>query len=433
MIMEPTAIQQELPKKATETAFQTGMPPGTPEPRPSVPKHPAAVCLGYLADLRITVTLFALSMLLVFWGTLAQTDNGVWTVVRVYFRSIVAWVPMKVILFNSLDEPGMQIPFPGGTLLGFAMLINLLAAHAVRFKLSWNRGGIFLIHVGIIVMMLGEFITGLYAVEGNMIINIGSTQNTVIHPTQSEMAVMRTINDKKDEVISVPAHMLVRDADIENAELPFKIHVNDYMANSSISHMPGNKLADKGFGRSQIAKSVPEVSGVDPNQKHDAPSVYVKLSDLKGKALGTWLLSAHFDHPQFVTVDGKNYQLLLRFKQTTRPYSIRLNQFEHKVFPGTRTPKDFHSYITLIDPNDNLERTEEIYMNHPLYYQGETFYQSSWTTDVKGEPTGTVLQVVQNPGWLLPYISCAIVGFGLLIHFGLTLYRFANRERRTVR
>ena len=160
--------------------------------------------------------------------------------VRVYFRSVVAWVPMKVILFNTLDEPGPLLPFPGGTLLGFAMLINLLAAHAVRFKMTLNRVGIFLIHIGIIVMMLGEFITGLYAVEGSMIIYIGGKSSTVVHPTQSQLAVIRTIDEKNDEVVTVPASMLVRDATIENADLPFKIHVIEYMVNSELNHMPGN-------------------------------------------------------------------------------------------------------------------------------------------------------------------------------------------------
>jgi hypothetical protein len=71
----------------------------------------------------------------------------------------------------------------------------------------------------------------------------------------------------------------------------------------------------------------------------------------------------------------------------------------------------------------------EIYMNAPLYYRGETFYQSSWTTDPRtGKADGTILQAVRNPGWLLPYLSCAIVGLGMLVHFGLTLFRFVDRR-----
>jgi len=39
------------------------------------------------------------------------------------------------------------------------------------------------------------------------------------------------------------------------------------------------------------------------------------------------------------------------------------------------------------------------------------------------------LQVVTNPGWLLPYVSCAMVTLGLLIHFGM---RLAAPIRRNV-
>src|ERR1019366_10767223 len=110
---------------------------------------------------------------LVFWGTLAQVDNGVWTVVKQYFRSAYVLVPLKVVLFNAVRSSDVVVPFPGGWLIGGAMLVNLLAAHAIRFKLAWNRVGILLIHAGIIIMMLGELVTGHFAIEGNLVIPIG--------------------------------------------------------------------------------------------------------------------------------------------------------------------------------------------------------------------------------------------------------------------
>jgi len=64
-------------------------------------------------------------------------------------------------------------------------------------------------------------------------------------------------------------------------------------------------------------------------------------------------------------------------------------------------------------------------MNNPLRHAGETFYQASFSPDERG----TVLQVVRNPGWLLPYISCTMVTIGMLVHFGV---RFAGSVRRKV-
>jgi hypothetical protein len=65
-----------------------------------------------------------------------------------------------------------------------------------------------------------------------------------------------------------------------------------------------------------------------------------------------------------------------------------------------------------------------IYMNEPLRYQGETFYQSSFLPGDKG----TILQVVRNPGWLMPYIACTMVSLGMIFHFGLHLIGFLRRR-----
>jgi hypothetical protein len=159
----------------------------------------------------------------------------------------------------------------------------------------------------------------------------------------------------------------------------------------------------------------------------------VKLSDHKGTALGTWLVSTRFADPQWqwVEAEGKKYKITLRFKQSSRPYSMHLTKFDYKVFEGTATPKDYRSHIHLVDKAQDVDRKVEIYMNAPLFYRGETFYQSGMDKDERTGVITTTLSVVRNPGWLLPYISCAVVGVGLLIHFGLTLYRFL--EKRTVR
>jgi hypothetical protein len=63
-------------------------------------------------------------------------------------------------------------------------------------------------------------------------------------------------------------------------------------------------------------------------------------------------------------------------------------------------------------------------MNHPLRHAGETFYQSGFLP----KDQGTILQVVRNPGWLMPYISCILVASGMLVHFGLHLIGFLRRR-----
>ena len=71
-------------------------------------------------------------------------------------------------------------------------------------------------------------------------------------------------------------------------------------------------------------------------------------------------------------------------------------------------------------------------MNNPLRYvtkdeswfSGETFYQAGFFQD----DSGTVLQVVKNPSWLLPYIACFMVSVGMAVHFGIHLFGFLRRR-----
>src|SRR5436190_18497269 len=93
------------------------------------------------ASLTLTVILLALSMVLVYAGTLAQVDNDVWQVQHKYFHSLYTWMPLQDLVPRFTDRPRYipgSIPFPGGYIIGGLLLLNLLAAHAVRFKFSPN-------------------------------------------------------------------------------------------------------------------------------------------------------------------------------------------------------------------------------------------------------------------------------------------------------
>jgi hypothetical protein len=62
-------------------------------------------------------------------------------------------------------------------------------------------------------------------------------------------------------------------------------------------------------------------------------------------------------------------------------------------------------------------------MNHPLRYEGRTFYQASFG---EGDKL-SVLQVVENPAAVTPYLACAIVAAGLVFQFLSHLLGWAGR------
>jgi hypothetical protein len=65
-------------------------------------------------------------------------------------------------------------------------------------------------------------------------------------------------------------------------------------------------------------------------------------------------------------------------------------------------------------------------MNNPLRHDGYTFYQASFEP---GNDQVTILQVVRNPSWLIPYIACSMMTLGLLVQFCIHLFAFIGQRR----
>jgi hypothetical protein len=117
--------------------------------------------------------------------------------------------------------------------------------------------------------------------------------------------------------------------------------------------------------------------------------------------------------------------VVLRFTRHYEPFSIELVKFSHDKYKGTDVPKNFSSRIRLANPVNKEDREALIYMNNPLRYQGITYYQGSFD---KFDPHVSILQVVKNPGWLTPYLSCALVAGGLITQFMTHLIGFLKRR-----
>jgi ABC-type transport system involved in cytochrome c biogenesis permease subunit len=233
-----TAAFQTTPA-TNGTAHDNGVPVDNSRAR-RAKAGPIRRLLQAVASLKLTVFLFALSIFLIFSGTLAQLDAGIGTVVKEYFRSLYVYIPLQ--LFVRFGQVFFGVPhhtqvngsflFPGGWLIGGLLLVNLLAAHAVRFKLSWKRSGILILHTGVLVLMAGELLTGLFAVEGQMTIEGGGVANVIKHRESPEFAITGPLETAADEVTVIPTRLLRKGGLIQNDQLPFDVVVDEYMPNS---------------------------------------------------------------------------------------------------------------------------------------------------------------------------------------------------------
>ncbi len=444
--------------------------------------------VGFFLSPKLTVVLLSLGMVLVFAGTLAQVDQGIWSVMDQYFRCYVARIDLHVFFPRSMAIPNVWIPFPGGFLIGWLLVANLVAVHWAGFRiqaagsrkvagllvlmlgvlvtlgvmLGWGtasvaatesdafwrvflrlgrgtlaaavlyiacvllyrkRAGMVLLHGGILFLLIGEFATANFAVEASMTIKEGESINYIDHSQQQELSFTDTSNPGFDTVTVVPGDELKDGALIKPEGLPFDIKVNRYMANSS---------------RPRSMNAVPEER--EASGDRDAPAVDIELFDrATGESLGNHVLSIWFypnfvnrawDMPTTINAGGKEYTAYLRFRReylrsgSGNPYSIKLLDFVHEKYEGTQMPKDFSSQILLVNEGDDVERELRIWMNNPLRYARRTFYQSSYLPD----ESGTVLQVVRNDSWMIPYLSCMIVFVGMAAQFIQSLGRYLGRK-----
>lgn len=372
----------------------------------------------FFVSLKLTVVLLALSIILIFWATLAQVQLGIWGVQEKFFHA-----------FFVLEKfPGSDFPiplFPGGYFLGGLLLINLVAAHVYRFKLEWRKAGIQLTHVGLILLLVGELLTGLFQKESQLRLDEGETKNYSESYRDVELALLDTTDPKFNQVVAIPEAVLADGGIVQHPKLPFQIKIQDYYANATIQM------------RDQVPNAAPALAttGIGPRvvliplrltykqDERNAPAANVELVGTEG-SLGTWLVSPLLGMPQTFSHQGRTWEISVRFKRYYRPFAITLLDFTHEKYPGTDIPKNFASRVRLKADDAHEDREVLIYMNNPLRYSGLTFYQASFDNDDRT----TVLQVVRNPSWVLPYVSCILMGLGLLVQFSIHLFGFIRKR-----
>jgi cytochrome c biogenesis protein ResB len=337
-------------------------------------------------------------------------------------------------------------------------LVNLVASHIYRFEFSFKKTGIQLAHAGVIVLLVGQLSTDLLSRELQMRLSEGETRNYSDSASEYEL-----VFQSGDAVTAIPEKLIEAGTEMQIASLPFRIRVKEHWHNSDLSFRAPMVQNQKPLAPNGIANNfdfVPK-ENVKTVEERNVPTAVLEFLTPSG-SLGTWVASdwagdpalveavrSSFDQmgpamaqkiagelvaPQRIEAGGKTFIFTIRPARVIHPFSLTLLKASHSYYPGTDTPKDFRSRVLINNPGTGEKREVEISMNHPLRYGGFTYYQYQMDPSQAAEQTGhvpwSVLQVVHNPGWLTPYIGCAMVGLGLVIQFMFHLTGFVSRQKK---
>lgn len=413
----------------------------------------------FFTSLRLTVVLLALSVILVFLGTIAQVHEGLWNAQTRWFR--------EPFVIRQAGDPWWVPPiFPGGYTIGVMLLLNLIAAHIKRFHFTWRQAGINLTHFGIIMLLVGQLATDMLSRESIMSFREGETRTFSEASRDWELVFLRSVDGEKDEVVAVPDDLLKDGSELRDAKLPFSVRVKKYWVNSEPSfrapmQQNGTPISDKGIAKDWDFNPSPEAKGMNDRNN---PTTIVELTSTKGESLGTWVVPSWAGDPnlvagvrraymqsvgkdvsqsivdkltaaQEVTTGDQKWRMIMRPERYYKGFKVTLIKTTHDTYPGTITsenpegiPKDFRSRVRIENPENGESREVDIYMNNPLRYQGLTFYQSSMGKDEVQRGTSG-LQVVKNPSYLAPYLGCLIVAVGMIWQFGYHLSHFLQKRK----
>ena len=181
----------------------------------------------FLTSLKVTVVLLLLSTLLVFLGTLAQVNEGLWEAQERWFKSYF--------VFRHAGDAWWVPPvFPGGYTLGFSLLFNLIAAHIHRFQWSSKKVGIHLTHAGIVLLLVGQLATDMLSRESFVSFEEGQTRDYSEAHRTVELVVLGEPQNGRERVVAFSEAAVARKQALVAPDFPFEMRVTEWGENGEV-------------------------------------------------------------------------------------------------------------------------------------------------------------------------------------------------------
>jgi hypothetical protein len=343
-------------------------------------------------------------MALVLVGTVTQKYIGLFESQRLFFSSFIFWAG--------------PLPLPGGRLVTAFMLISLLAK--IFYASPWHKEkvGIFISHLGVLLLLLGGLVTAAFSNEGYMLLNKNQDANHFLDYHQRVL----TISKNSAAVITLPLEDLRKTRKINDASLPFTVTIDHLCRNCTMALREGDSKALKGSAQKVM---LTPIDGYLEDERNLSGIEFTVEG--AGDANGTYIAFEPMDKQASFTIANTNYDIRIGRETHALPFSLELIDAQKEVHPGTTTPRSYRSTVLLSD--GELKQRAVISMNHPLRYKGYTVYQASFNQSVDTEQTQSVsFAVVQNSGRAFPYIASITLCIGLMIHLFLRLPKLMRKR-----
>lgn len=305
-----------------------------------------------LMHLNLTGACLFLLFILTMLGTVYQAGAGLYAAQQKYFYS---W-------FFLL---GGFFPFPGAQLVMWVLGLNLLGNAIFRF--NTGKLGIFVMHWGIMILLVGSFVTHYYAAESYLSLYEGEGANITTDYKEWELAVWEKggLDSKRVSTLSTERIKAGRAIDLPAYGLTF---LPEYFYQNSKAFITG--AANRVMNASGYDTIKKEKKEGDPS--NNRPGGIFNISHSQGK-VEKILLWAGERRPSYVAAGrGKRVFLQVRRKRHPMPFSLKLIKFNKEEHAGTGIASKYESLVEI--NQDGMKRKVKIFMNNPLRLEGLTFF-----------------------------------------------------------
>lgn len=375
------------------------------------------VAYRFLVSYGLSCILFFFLLVLTLLGTLEQVEHGLYATQKKYFES----------LFLVHEFFGkVPVVLPGARLLLILLFVNLLLGALLQARKGWSKAGILIAHFGILLLLVGSFITYEYSLNGHVTLYENERSNVFQSYQDWEFVITERSPDgaAREHVISAEGLEKLKPGQekvFHSDALPFDVAVREYAANAV--PQPGG-FAPKGI---RVVDGFYLASRpLEPEAERNVAGARVALMDKDGQESREAILWGMARAPYAIESGGRVWSIDLRKRQWPLPFTIALDKFTRELHPRTNMPKTFMSEVTKIE--DGSEQKLKVTMNEPLRHKGFTFYQASWgpPNARPGDRLYSTFAVVKNPADSFPLYACLIITFGLVVHF---LHRLVGHLR----
>jgi len=372
----------------------------------------ASSILSFFLSIRLTVVCLLLLSVLIVAGTLYQVEYGLFLAQKRFFDS---WL----ILFWGF------IPFPGTQTVLSLLFVNLFCNMILRFSYGWRQMGLVMIHMGLMLLLAGGWVTRQFGQESFLSLVEGEGSNVASDYREWEVAVWK---EERETVRNVTAYDMKNIPD--GIALPldawgFDLRVDIYHDHARAFRSTNPDHEPRVTNASGITMLEESSGGYDPQEY--TPGGVFTLRGLSNSEEKRLLLFGGDLEPTRITDDTGTYAFSLRRKRHELPIFVQLLNFEREFHPNSDIPKSFSSLIEV--DVQGVARQVTVEMNKPFRYQGYTFYQASYADLEQGTQLST-FAIALNYGRIIPYVATAMTFLGLAVHFLIQLYvRKGSRDR----